>query len=177
MPAETEITKSLLAVLAHFNWRKITVIYEKKATTDELYNAIKRGFEAENLAASAATAQGESPPPPYTVLNVSHVAYPFSEVSPTETEKLRDIIQETHEHTRSKRSGRRTFASRLPLVYVTFGNVRMFRRILFLMGSAGMMDQGEHVIIYLDTDFYWLDVYDAMNNHFFRGSSVLCFRM
>lgn len=162
-----------MSVLRHFDWKKIAVIYEKKATTDELYNAIKQGFEAEN---ELFVDPRESRL--YSITNVSHVAYPFSEVSPTETEKLRDIIQETKDHSRSMVMRNCHEMKQIvgcyvcSLVYVTFGNVRMFRRILFLMGSSGMMDTGDYVIIYLDTDFYWLDVYDAMNNHFFRGSSL-----
>lgn len=33
------------------------------------------------------------------------------------------------------------------------------------------MTKGEYVLIYLDTDYNWLNVYHAMNNHFFRGTS------
>lgn len=55
------------------------------------------------------------------------------------------------------------------LVYLTFGNVRLFRRILLAMGEARLMDHDEYVLIYLDTNYNWLNVYHAMNNHFFRG--------
>jgi len=38
------------------------------------------------------------------------------------------------------------------------------------MGALGLMNDGEYVLVYLDTDYNWLNVYHAMNNHFFRDT-------
>lgn len=54
-------------------------------------------------------------------------------------------------------------------VYVTFGTVRLFRKILEQMGQLGMTENQQYMLIYLDTDYNWLNVYYAMNNHFLRG--------
>ena len=40
------------------------------------------------------------------------------------------------------------------------------------MGALGLMDNGEYVLIYLDTDYNWHNVYHAMNNHFFRDTLI-----
>lgn len=32
------------------------------------------------------------------------------------------------------------------------------------------MDHGEYILIYLDTNYNWLNVYHAMNNHFLRDT-------
>lgn len=50
--------------------------------------------------------------------------------------------------------------------------MRLFRRILLVMGALGLMDNGEYVLIYLDTDYNWYNVYHAMNNHFFRDTLI-----
>ena len=57
-----------------------------------------------------------------------------------ELEKIKNIIDETRERAR---------------IYVTFGNVRLFRRILQEMGERGLMN-GEYALLYLDTDYNWL---------------------
>uniref|UniRef100_A0A915CXI3 Receptor ligand binding region domain-containing protein n=1 Tax=Ditylenchus dipsaci TaxID=166011 RepID=A0A915CXI3_9BILA len=145
VPAETKITKSLMALLKHFAWRKFTVVYEKQPANTELFSAIKRAIEAENE-------KLEHVDQKYTILNISVVEYPFSEV---EKNNIEQIISETYPTTR---------------IYVTFGNVRLFRKILLGMGQLGLMDNGEYVLIYLDTDYNWLNVYHAMNNHFFRDT-------
>uniref|UniRef100_A0A183CIV4 type I protein arginine methyltransferase n=1 Tax=Globodera pallida TaxID=36090 RepID=A0A183CIV4_GLOPA len=49
-------------------------------------------------------------------------------------------------------------------IYVTFGNVRLFRRILLEMGEMGLMQNGEYALVYLDTDYNWLNVYHTMND-------------
>lgn len=58
-------------------------------------------------------------------------------------------------------------------MYLTFGNVRLFRRILLEMGELGLMDDGDYVLVYLDPDYNWLNMYHAMNNHFFRSKSFI----
>jgi hypothetical protein len=40
------------------------------------------------------------------------------------------------------------------------------------MGDMGMLDKGEFVLIYIDTQFNWKNVYHAMNNYFFRGRFI-----
>lgn len=37
------------------------------------------------------------------------------------------------------------------------------------MGKQNLMDNGEYLLIFLDANFNWLNVYHAMNNHFLRG--------
>ena len=54
-------------------------------------------------------------------------------------------------------------------VYLTFGNVRLYRRILLSMGTMRLFDHGQYAILYLDTDYNWRSAYHAMNNHFIRG--------
>lgn len=36
-----------------------------------------------------------------------------------------------------------------------------------------MMDKQEYLLIYLDPDYNWLDVYHAMNNHFVRSRRLI----
>ncbi|VDN34847.1 unnamed protein product [Cylicostephanus goldi] len=57
-------------------------------------------------------------------------------------------------------------------LYVTFGNVRLFRKILMSMGKLGLTDSQQYLLIYLDADYNWLNVYHAMNNHFFRNTMI-----
>uniref|UniRef100_A0A1I7XA08 Guanylate cyclase n=1 Tax=Heterorhabditis bacteriophora TaxID=37862 RepID=A0A1I7XA08_HETBA len=40
------------------------------------------------------------------------------------------------------------------------------------MGQMGLMDSQEYLLIYLDTDYNWLNVYYAMNNHFVRNTMI-----
>ncbi|MFH4974134.1 hypothetical protein AB6A40_000843 [Gnathostoma spinigerum] len=145
VPAETEITAALISLLKHFRWRKFSVIYEKCVTNEELFTSI-------NLAIDKQNEQLDSNEKRFTITNSSTVPYPFSEVEKTNVEQ---IIAETHSMTR---------------VYVTFGNVRLFRRILLEMGAQGLMNTGEYILIYLNADYNWLNVYHAMNNHFFRDT-------
>uniref|UniRef100_A0A914Z0Q9 Guanylate cyclase n=1 Tax=Panagrolaimus superbus TaxID=310955 RepID=A0A914Z0Q9_9BILA len=147
VPAETEITKALIALLKHFNWHKFTIIYERHSRNEELHSAIKAAIETEN---SKNNAKQEK----FQIRNVSVVSYPFSEVEKSNVEQ---IIRDTHSNTR---------------IYLTFGNVRLFRRILLIMGALGLMDNGEYVLIYLDTDYNWHNVYHAMNSHFFRDTMI-----
>ncbi|EPB72093.1 hypothetical protein ANCCEY_08815 [Ancylostoma ceylanicum] len=105
----------------------------------------------------------------YSVQNVSKVIR-FSEV---QSEKLIDsVVEQTKDMTRCESSSR--YFTRLlnhlehALVYVTFGNVRLFRKILMSMGKLGLTDSQQYLLIYLDADYNWLNVYHAMNNHFFR---------
>lgn len=92
VPAETEITRALLSLLKHFNWHKFTIIYEKHSRNEELHSAIKAAIEGENDKLK----EGEEP---YSIRNVSIVAYPFSEVEKTNVEQ---IITDTHTNTRGK---------------------------------------------------------------------------
>uniref|UniRef100_A0A183DIT0 ANF_receptor domain-containing protein n=1 Tax=Gongylonema pulchrum TaxID=637853 RepID=A0A183DIT0_9BILA len=89
----------------------------------------------------------------YTIMNVSTVPHPFSEIEQSNVEQ---IISHTFSSTR---------------IYLTFGNVRLFRRILLEMGAQGLMESGDYVLIYLDPDYNWLNTYHAMNNHFFRENT------
>ncbi|KAI1715408.1 receptor family ligand binding region domain-containing protein [Ditylenchus destructor] len=150
VPAETEITKSFLALMKYFKWRKFTVIYEKQPANEELFSAIKRAIESENE-------KFDHTEQKYTILNISIVEYPFSEVVDEVNTNVHQIISETFPTTR---------------IYLTFGNVRLFRRILLEMGGMGLMDNREYVLIYLDTDYNWYNVYHAMNNHFFRDTLI-----
>ncbi|KAI1724868.1 adenylate and guanylate cyclase catalytic domain-containing protein [Ditylenchus destructor] len=150
VPAETEITKSFLALMKYFRWRKFTVIYEKQPANEELFSAIKRAIESENE-------KFDHTEQKYTILNISIVEYPFSEVVDDVNTNVHQIISETFPTTR---------------IYLTFGNVRLFRRILLEMGGMGLMDNREYVLIYLDTDYNWYNVYHAMNNHFFRDTLI-----
>ncbi|VDM39574.1 unnamed protein product [Toxocara canis] len=145
VPAETEITAAFISLLKHFSWRKFSIIYERHVTNEELFGSIRGALDLENLHADISEHR-------YTVLNVSTVAYPFSEV---EKSNVAQIIADTYRTTR---------------IYLTFGNVRLFRRILLEMGAHGLMDSGEYALIYLDADYNWLNTYHAMNNHFFRDT-------
>ncbi|KAK5966001.1 hypothetical protein GCK32_018650 [Trichostrongylus colubriformis] len=40
------------------------------------------------------------------------------------------------------------------------------------MGKLGLTDSQQYLLIYLDTDYNWLNVYHAMNNHFFRNTMI-----
>ncbi|KAI6217266.1 Guanylate cyclase [Aphelenchoides fujianensis] len=148
VPAETKITKSLMALLKHYSWKKFAVIYENKPQNRELYNAISREMEAENKRLEEGATE-------YTFLNVTEIPF-YSEVGITTT-LTDEVIDQTKGSTR---------------IYLTFGNVRLYRRILLSMGTRGLLNQGEYAIIYLDTDYNWQGVYHAMNNHFARDTRM-----
>ncbi|VDM63969.1 unnamed protein product [Angiostrongylus costaricensis] len=96
--------------------------------------------------------------------NVSKVVR-FSEV---QSEKLIDsVIEQTKDITRCE-----CLAKSVIALYVTFGNVRLFRKILMSMGKLGLTDSQQYLLIYLDADYNWLNVYHAMNNHFFRNTMI-----
>uniref|UniRef100_A0A183DZN0 ANF_receptor domain-containing protein n=1 Tax=Gongylonema pulchrum TaxID=637853 RepID=A0A183DZN0_9BILA len=137
----------LVALFKHFKWRKFSIIYEKHATNEELFSSIKSAIEKQNLGLNAGDIR-------YTIMNVSTVPHPFSEIEQSNVEQ---IISHTLSSTR---------------IYLTFGNVRLFRRILLEMGAQGLMESGDYVLIYLDPDYNWLNTYHAMNNHFFRDTLV-----
>ncbi|VDO69760.1 unnamed protein product [Onchocerca flexuosa] len=144
VPTETEITAALVALLKHFKWRKFSIIYEKNVANEELFRSIKSTIEKQNVNMKLSDKH-------YTIMNVSTVPHPFSEI---ERSNIEQIISHTFASTR---------------IYLTFGNVRLFRRILLEMGAQGLMESGDYVLIYLDPDYNWLSTYHAMNNHFFRG--------
>ncbi|CAI4232715.1 unnamed protein product [Auanema sp. JU1783] len=147
VPAETDITKTFISLMREFNWKTFAVIYEDLTQNNEMLLAIRRAIEEENVRVP----EGENK---YMINNVSIVPT-FSEIK---SEKLVDsIIQDTKDTTR---------------IYLTFGNVRMFRKILFVMGQRGLMDKQDYLLIYLDTDYNWLNVYHAMNNHFVRNTMI-----
>ena len=159
VPAESVIARSFIALLKHFCWYKFVVIFEKAPTNVELFNSIKRVIEEESQKTVAPAATGNRPEcngdRKYTILNISLVNHPFSEVEKTNGDKIKQIIEETKDGAR---------------IYVTFGNVRLFRRILLEMGKQDLMLNGNYALLYLDTDYNWLNVYHAMNNHFFRDT-------
>ncbi|CAK5020260.1 unnamed protein product [Meloidogyne enterolobii] len=160
VPAESVIARSFIALLKHFCWYKFVVIFENAHANVELLTAIRRLLEEESQQVEQQkkrsdpvnSCKGERK---YTILNVSLVNHPFSEVEKTNVDKIRQIVDATKTATR---------------IYVTFGNVRLFRRILLEMGEMGLMSNGEYALLYLDTDYNWLNVYHAMNNHFFRDT-------
>uniref|UniRef100_A0A915Q3I8 Guanylate cyclase n=1 Tax=Setaria digitata TaxID=48799 RepID=A0A915Q3I8_9BILA len=145
VPTETEITAALIALLKHFNWRKFSIIYEKNVANEELFRSIKSAIEKQNEGLEVSDTR-------YTIINVSTVPHPFSEI---ERSNIEQIISDTFRSTR---------------IYLTFGNVRLFRRILLKMGAQGLMESGDYALIYLDPDYNWLNTYHAMNNHFFRDT-------
>uniref|UniRef100_A0A183CED9 Guanylate cyclase n=1 Tax=Globodera pallida TaxID=36090 RepID=A0A183CED9_GLOPA len=188
VPAESVIARSFMTLLEHFRWRKFAVIFEKHPANQELFNSIKRVLDNDNKWKQLKLAQqkGKTKSPRtdkqsqdelllndrnnnnnnqymdrtdsdelYTVLNVSLVNNPFKEVTESHVRQIQQIVAEN-------RAGAR--------IYVTFGNVRLFRRILLEMGEMGLMQNGEYALVYLDTDYNWLNVYHAMNNHFFRNT-------
>jgi hypothetical protein len=65
---------------------------------------------------------------------------PILQVEINYKEMIRHIVAETKATTR---------------IYVTFGNVRLFRRILFEMGEQDLMLNGDYALLYLDTDYNW----------------------
>ncbi|KAK6012697.1 ligand-binding protein, receptor family [Ostertagia ostertagi] len=143
VPAETDIVKAFIALCREHNWKKFTIIYEEHPAHEELYQALRQStlkMHAWNWMTYAIPVQ-----------NVSKVIR-FSEV---QSEKLIDsVVEQTKDITR---------------LYVTFGNVRLFRKILMSMGKLGLTDSQQYLLIYLDADYNWLNVYHAMNNHFFRS--------
>uniref|UniRef100_A0A0K0DB38 ANF_receptor domain-containing protein n=1 Tax=Angiostrongylus cantonensis TaxID=6313 RepID=A0A0K0DB38_ANGCA len=143
VPAETDIVKAFIALCREYKWKKFTVIYEEHPAHEELYQALQNAhLEPSDIR--------------YSVQNVSKVVR-FSEV---QSEKLIDsVIEQTKDITRFM----------YITVYVTFGNVRLFRKILMSMGKLGLTDSQQYLLIYLDADYNWLNVYHAMNNHFFRS--------
>uniref|UniRef100_A0A1I8AX58 Guanylate cyclase n=1 Tax=Steinernema glaseri TaxID=37863 RepID=A0A1I8AX58_9BILA len=164
VPAETEITKSFFSLLKYYDWRKFTIIYEERPANEELFQAIKFAVEQENMyiaKANEPATPNQKPTDwverPFQITNVSRVPYPFSEVKFVEQRVIENIIKETSEKTR---------------IYVSFGNVRLYRRILLAMGAHGLMDNHEYMLLYLDTDYNWYNVYHAMNNHFLRDTLI-----
>ncbi|VDM21098.1 unnamed protein product [Wuchereria bancrofti] len=145
VPTETEITAALIALFKHFEWRKFSVIYERNVANEELFRSIKSTIEKQNVDLEVSDTQ-------YVIINVSIVPHPFSEI---ERSNIKQIISDTYASTR---------------IYLTFGNVRLFRRILLEMGAQGLMESGDYALIYLDPDYNWLNTYHAMNNHFFRDT-------
>ncbi|VDK69925.1 unnamed protein product [Onchocerca ochengi] len=145
VPTETEITAALIALLKHFKWRKFSIIYERNVANEELFRSIRSTIEKQN-------ANMKSSDTHYAIMNVSTVPHPFSEI---ERSNIEQIISHTFASTR---------------IYLTFGNVRLFRRILLEMGAQGLMESGDYVLIYLDPDYNWLSTYHAMNNHFLRDT-------
>lgn len=80
VPAETRITKSLVAILKYYDWRQFTVIYESKPANTELFNAIKRELDTIN-AQLASKGRDERR---YTMLNVTEILA-YSEVDFSES--------------------------------------------------------------------------------------------
>ncbi|EYC01466.1 hypothetical protein Y032_0107g3818 [Ancylostoma ceylanicum] len=147
VPAETDIVKAFIALCREHNWKKFAIIYEEHPAHEELYLALRQAIDVEN-------ARMEVDEIRYSVQNVSKVIR-FSEV---QSEKLIDsVVEQTKDMTR---------------LYVTFGNVRLFRKILMSMGKLGLTDSQQYLLIYLDADYNWLNVYHAMNNHFFRNTMI-----
>ncbi|GMR36337.1 hypothetical protein PMAYCL1PPCAC_06532 [Pristionchus mayeri] len=145
VPAETEIVQAFISLFNSYNWRKFSMIYEQNSANEELFLAIRRAVDKENEKIGR---DGRR----FNIQNVSTVLS-YSETS--DGKVVEGIIRSTKETTR---------------IYLMFGNVRLFRNILYTMGEMGMMDSGEHMLVYLDTDYNWLNVYHAMNNHFFRNT-------
>ncbi|CAJ0587054.1 unnamed protein product, partial [Mesorhabditis spiculigera] len=91
----------------------------------------------------------------YEITNVTMLAT-FNEITPQQ--ELVSIVERMKFNTR---------------IFVTFGNVRLFRTLLQIMGQQGLLKPGsEYMLIYLDPDYNWLNVYHAMNNHFLRNTMV-----
>ncbi|VDK69516.1 unnamed protein product [Litomosoides sigmodontis] len=147
VPTETEITAALIVLLKYFKWRKFSIIYERNVANEELFRSIKSTIERQNVGLGISDTH-------YVIMNVSTVPHPYSEI---ERSNIEQIISDTSASTR---------------IYLTFGNVRLFRRILLEMGAQGLMESGDYVLIYLDPDYDWLNTYHAMNNHFFRDTLV-----
>ncbi|CAJ0959875.1 unnamed protein product, partial [Mesorhabditis belari] len=144
VPAETEIISSFIALLKAFGWAKFGIIYEKHAVHEELFEAIK-----------VVIGDRINEKNHFEITNVSTVEN-FNEFN--SRKDLETIIESMRLNTR---------------IFVTFGNVRLFRTILMLMGEQGMLkDGGEYMLIYLDPDYNWLNVYHAMNNHFLRNTML-----
>ncbi|KAF1766037.1 hypothetical protein GCK72_005992 [Caenorhabditis remanei] len=147
VPPAGEIFKAFMALMKEYNWRKFSVVYDVKKgqSRNELFETLKRMMETENKFEEYK----------FEIMNVSKLEFSKMDISsPQDIQSVEDAITSTMKTTR---------------IYLTFDNVRLFRTMLSIMGELGLTEQG-YMLIYVDTNYDWLNVYHAMNNHFLRNT-------
>ncbi|CAB3405369.1 unnamed protein product [Caenorhabditis bovis] len=148
VPPSGEIFKAFFALMKKFNWRKFSVVYDVKKglARNEMFETLKRMVEEQN----------EYEEKKFEIRNASRMEFANIDINTQpDLDQIAKAIEETMETTR---------------IYLTFNNVRLFRRVLSTMGDMGLTEKG-YMLIYLDTHYDWLDVYHAMNNHFLRDTT------
>uniref|UniRef100_A0A8R1I6R9 ANF_receptor domain-containing protein n=1 Tax=Caenorhabditis japonica TaxID=281687 RepID=A0A8R1I6R9_CAEJA len=147
VPPAGEIFKAFMSLMKQHDWRKFSVVYDvrKGRTKNELFETLRRMMDAENKFEEHK----------FEIMNVSRLEFSKMDISaPQDIQSIVNAIESTKQTTR---------------IYLTFDNVRLFRTMLSIMGSMGLTEQG-YMLIYVDTNYDWLDVYHAMNNHFLRNT-------
>ncbi|CAI5441250.1 unnamed protein product [Caenorhabditis angaria] len=143
VPPGGEIFEAYFSLMDHFKWRKFSVIYviEDEKTENEMINTLRTTLQKVNL-----NRTGNH----FEIMNVSNLK--IREV------KLNGIIRE---HLKQTMDTTR--------IYLTFGGISIYRIFLKEMGDLGLFDKG-YVLIYVDAEYEWQDVYHAMNNDFYRDT-------
>uniref|UniRef100_A0A1I7TT06 Guanylate cyclase n=1 Tax=Caenorhabditis tropicalis TaxID=1561998 RepID=A0A1I7TT06_9PELO len=147
VPPAGEIFKAFMALMKQYNWRKFSVVYDVKKgqSRNELFETLKRMMETENKFEEHK----------FEIMNVSRLEFSKMDISSQQDiQSVENAIKTTMETTR---------------IYLTFDNVRLFRTMLSIMGEMGLTKQ-DYMLIYVDTNYDWLNVYHAMNNHFLRNT-------
>ncbi|CAO4365911.1 unnamed protein product [Caenorhabditis nigoni] len=147
VPPAGEIFKAFMALMKHNDWRKFSVVYDVKKgqSKNELFDTLLRMMETENKFEEHK----------FQIMNVSRLEFTKMDISSQQDiQSVENAIKATMKTTR---------------IYLTFDNVRLFRTMLSIMGEMGLTDDG-YMLIYVDTNYDWLNVYHAMNNHFLRNT-------
>lgn len=147
VPPAGEIFKAFMSLMKQYNWRKFSVVYDVKKgqARNELFETLKRMVETENKFEEHK----------FEIMNVSRLEFSKMDISSQQDiQSVEHAIKSTMKTTR---------------IYLTFDNVRLFRTMLSIMGELGLT-KNEYMLIYVDTNYDWLNVYHAMNNHFLRNT-------
>lgn len=147
VPPAGEIFKAFMALMKEYKWRKFSVVYDVKKgqARNELFDTLLRMMDTENKFEEEK----------FQIMNVSRLEFSKMDISSQQDiQSVENAIRTTMATTR---------------IYLTFDNVRLFRTMLSIMGEMGLTEKG-YMLIYVDTNYDWLNVYHAMNNHFLRNT-------
>uniref|UniRef100_A0AAF5I350 Guanylate cyclase n=1 Tax=Strongyloides stercoralis TaxID=6248 RepID=A0AAF5I350_STRER len=145
VPAESAIAKTVIATLKEMNWKKVAIIYEEATSYSKLVDSIKVTMEQQNRHLKVNNK--------FEILSINTVPSPFSEFNDN---KFDQIVGDTKDFSR---------------IYLVVGTPKMGRKLTKVMGDKNILSSGLYLILLVCPDYDWLNLYHAMNNHFFRDTS------
>ncbi|XP_077980630.1 speract receptor-like [Glandiceps talaboti] len=125
-PPDSQISKSLVALLKHFNWDVVTIVTSENAQWTAVTGSLKVAFEAANITIKST----------HTYLSPYYPGYSYNDGF---ADPFPPIIDQTYEDTR---------------IYLLLGDYYVRPEFMRVMQRKGLLRNGEYHVITVDTRKY-----------------------